>query len=146
MNLQEQAIVRLLLNEMAFEGAMRHFHEQQPDLPMELFERLQAIGIPQKYDGAIENYRYVDIQFDPTHSVFENCYLHLRVIRNNIIHANKAFRPDPPKRLADLLAWSDELIGAVYNTNSAFADRARDIKAVLKIRVLLKIGPPEAKG
>lgn len=133
MNEQEAQIVRLLLNEMAFEGATRHFHESPPDIDASLFHELDRIGIPAMYDGKIEDYRYEVIKFDEDKSVFENCYKYLRVIRNNIIHANKAFRPDPPERLSDLLNWSDKLIGAVYEKNSSFADRATEIKAVLGI-------------
>jgi|GEM_PF-3237473 len=133
MNKQEFQLVRLLLNEMAFEGAMTHFSEPPPDIAIEIFCKLERIGIPLRYDGTIEDYRYADIRFDDDTSVFENCYRYLRIIRNNIIHANKAFRPDPPDRLADLLNWSDELIDAVYSTGSSFAGRAREIKAVLQI-------------
>lgn len=134
MNEQERKIVRLLLNEMAFEGAMRHFGEAPPDLPREIFTALEQIGIPSKYDGAIEAYRYETVEFDPERSVFENCYRHMRTIRNNIIHANKAYRPDPPERLTDLLDWSENLIDSVYRTGSDFADRAQEIKDVLKIK------------
>jgi hypothetical protein len=118
---------------MAFEGAMRHFGEHPPDVDIELFHKLVRIGIPLKYDRNIENYRYAEIEFDESRSIFENCYRYLRVIRNNIIHANKAFRPDPPERLSDLLNWSDELIDTVFSTDSSFADRAREIKAALHI-------------
>jgi hypothetical protein len=133
MNDQEKQIVRLLLNEMAFEGAIRHFGEAPPDIPRELFERLETMGFPQMFDGRIGNYGYEKMAFDARLSVFENCYKFLRIIRNNIIHANKAARPDTPKRLGDLLAWSDAFIGAVYSTNSDFARRAQEIKAVLRI-------------
>ena len=133
MNQQEQKIVRLLLNEMAFEGAMRHFRETPPALPRAVFEELEKIGIPARYDGAIEDYRYEEIAFDPGKSVFENCYAHLRTIRNNIIHANKAFRPDPPDRLGDLLDWAGNFIESVYETGSDFASCAREIKAALRI-------------
>ena len=46
MNSQEQKIVTLVLNEMAFEGPMKHFGEAPPKLSKELFEELKAIGIP----------------------------------------------------------------------------------------------------
>ncbi|WP_282611011.1 hypothetical protein [Pelagibius sp. Alg239-R121] len=133
MNEQEKQIVRLLLNEMAFEGAKRHFHEPPPDIDIELFRKLERIGVPLMYDGQIEDYRYAEIEFDEQWSVFENCYRYLRIIRNNIIHANKAFRPDPSQRLSDLLSWSDELIDTVYATDSDFSARAQEIKAVLSI-------------
>jgi len=133
MNEQEKQIIRLLLNEMAFEGAMKHFNEVPPDILRDIFDELEAIGIPEKYDGQIENYRYEEIAFDPGKSAFENCYIHLRTIRNNIIHANKAFRPDPPERLSDLLNWSDRFIKRVYGADCNFSRRAREIKAVLKI-------------
>jgi hypothetical protein len=133
MNQQEQKIIRLLLNEMAFEGAIQHFHEESPELSIKLFEDLKVIGIPGRYDGSIEDYRYVDIEFDKGKSVFENCYRQLRTIRNNIIHANKAYRPDAPERLNELLDWADAFIHSVYQTNSALAKRAQEIKGVLKI-------------
>jgi hypothetical protein len=66
-------------------------------------------------------------------SIFENCYRHLRTIRNNIIHANKAYRPDPPGRLSDLLNWSDRFIESVCSADCDFSKRAREIKDVLKI-------------
>jgi len=130
-NQQEKKIVHLLLNEMAFEGAMRHFRETPPALPRAVFEELEKIGIPARYDGAIEDYRYEEIAFDPGKSVFENCYAHLRTIRNNIIHANEAFRPDPPERLGELLDWAGKFIDSVYGTDSDFASRACEIKAAL---------------
>ena len=64
MNEQETQIIRLLLNEMAFEGAMKHFREIPPDIPKDIFELLEAIEIPKKYDGRIEDYRYEEIAFD----------------------------------------------------------------------------------
>lgn len=131
---QERKIVRLLINEMAFEGAMQHFGEAPPDLPIEMFHSLERIGIPAQYNGEFESYRYVEVKFDPERSVFENCYRHLRTIRNNIIHANKAYLPDPPERLIELLDWSESFIELVYESDSALADRAREIKAMLKIK------------
>ena len=133
MNRQEHKIISLVLNEMAFEGAIKHFHEAPPNLPIKLFEDLEAIVIPGRYDGKIEDYRYVDIEFDHGKSVFENCYRQLRTIRNNIAHANKAYRPDPPERLNDLLDWADGFIRNVYQTNSGLAKRAKEIKAALRI-------------
>jgi hypothetical protein len=133
MNEQEQKIIGLVLNEMAFEGAIKHFHEAPPDLPDKLFEDLKAIGIPSRYDGNIGDYCYVDIEFDNGKSVFENCYRQLRTIRNNIIHANKAFRPDSPERLNDLLDWAHRFIDSVYQSNSALAKRAEAIKTTLRI-------------
>lgn len=133
MNEQEEQIIRLLLNEMAFEGAAKLFRELPPDINIELFHHLERIGIPLKYDGEIENYRYEVVKFDEHISVFENCYKYLRVIRNNIIHANKAYRPDPSERLSDLLNWSDSLIESVYQTDSDFAKRACEIKSILRI-------------
>jgi hypothetical protein len=133
MNQQEHKIISLVLNEMAFEGAIKHFHEAPPDLSHELFEELKAIGIPGRYDGKIEDYCHVDIEFDDGKSVFENCYRQLRTIRNNIIHANKAFRPDPTERLNDLLDRAQRFICSVYQSNSPFAKRAMEIKATLRI-------------
>tara|TARA_R110000737_G_scaffold173872_1_gene199373 strand:- start:3920 stop:4330 length:411 start_codon:yes stop_codon:yes gene_type:complete len=133
MNQQEYKIISLVLNEMAFEGAIEHFNEVPPDLSRKLFDDLKAIGIPGRYDGNIEDYRYVDIEFDNEKSVFENCYRQLRTIRNNIIHANKAYRPDPPERLNDLLDWAQIFIQSVNQSNSALATRAKEIKATLRI-------------
>jgi hypothetical protein len=76
---------------------------------------------------------YADIEFDETHSVFDNCYRYLRIIRNNIIHANKAFRPDTPERLSELLSCSEELFLAVYAADCPLSERAKEIKAVLRI-------------
>lgn len=73
MKQQEHNIISLVLNEMAFEGAIKHFQEVPPDLPRELFEELKGIGIPGRYDVSIEDYRYVAIEFDHEKSVFENC-------------------------------------------------------------------------
>lgn len=126
-NQQEQKIVSLILNEMAFEGAMKHFDEAPPDLPIALFDELKSVGIPNRYDGNIGDYSYVDIEFDEGKSVFENCYRHLRTIRNNIVHANKAFRPDPPERLNELLDWADGFIQSVYKTDMPLAARATEI-------------------
>ena len=133
MNEQERKIISLVLNEMAFEGAIKHFNEAPPALPVKLFDDLKAIGIPGRYDGKIEGYRYVDIEFDNRKSVFENCYRQLRTIRNNIIHANKAYRPDSPERLNDLLDWAQRFIHSVNQSNSALATRAKQIKDTLRI-------------
>ncbi|WP_188484134.1 hypothetical protein [Marivita lacus] len=133
MHEQEHKIISLVLNEMAFEGAIKHFHEAPPDVPRNLFEDLKAIGIPGRYDGKIQGYRYVDIEFDDEKSVFENCYRELRTIRNNIVHANKAYRPDPSERLNDLLDWAQGFIHSVYQTNSRLAERAKEIKVTLGI-------------
>lgn len=131
---QENQIIRLLLNELAFEGAIRHFSEAPPELDRELFDSICKLGIPQRYNGDKKAYDYVDIQFYENTSVFKNCYRCMRTIRNNIIHANKAFMPDPPERLNDLLAWTDTFINAVYATESSFSDRATQIKQILRIR------------
>lgn len=133
MNRQEQKIISILLNEMAFEGAIKHFGEAPPELPIRIFEDLKGIGIPGSYDGNIEDFRYINIEFDEDKSVFENCYRQLRTIRNNIIHANKAYRPDPPERLNELLDWAEDFIQGVYQTNSALAKRAEEIKEALRI-------------
>lgn len=133
MNQQEHKIIFLVLNEMAIEGAIKHFHEAPPDLPEKLLDDLKTIGIPGRYDFNIEDYRHVDIEFDTGKSVFENCYKQLRTIRNNIVHANKAYRPDPPERLNDLLDWAQEFIHSVYRSNSPLAKRAMEIKGVLRI-------------
>lgn len=133
MDRQEAQIIRLLLNEMAFEGASKHFQEEFPDIDIGLFADLERVGAPQKYQENNDSYRNEGIEFDKNACVFENCYRYLRVIRNNIIHANKAYQPDSPGRLTDLLDWSDKFIAAVYSTGSPFAERARQIKSTLRI-------------
>ena len=133
MNEQEKKIVRLLLNEMAFEGALRHFNEPSPNVPVGLYAELQQIGVPGRYDGSRETYVFEDLGYDENKSPFENCYIGLRRIRNNIIHANKAFKPDPPERLANLLSWADKFITVVYATNASFAARATEIKVALRV-------------
>lgn len=75
----------------------------------------------------------MDIEFDEAKSVFENCYRQLRIIRNNIVHANKAYRTDPPERLNEQLDWAEGFIQSVYRTDSALATRAQEIKDVLGI-------------
>ena len=126
-------IVGLLLNEMAFEGAAKHFHEEPPKIPQTLLFQIEEIGIPERYDGNTESYQYAHVTFSPHATVFEKCYKYLRTVRNNIIHANKAYKPDTPERLQDLLVWAHEFIAAVYETESPFAQRAREIKAVMRI-------------
>lgn len=133
MNEREYSIIRLLINEMAFEGAMKHFREAPPVLPRSLFNDIEEIGFPERYDGVVENYVHEDVVYDPKKSVFENCYRCLRVIRNNIMHANKAFLPDTPERLDDLLGWACRLIDAVQATECGFTCRVREIKLVLGI-------------
>ena len=44
MNSQEQKIVTLVLNEMAFEGAMKHFGEAPPELSKELCPSSYKVG------------------------------------------------------------------------------------------------------
>ncbi|MEH6647731.1 hypothetical protein [Sulfitobacter sp.] len=74
MNEQEMKIANLLFNELAFEGATKHFGERPPDLDMDLFEQIRRLGIPLKYNGHIEAYDEAIIEFDENRSVFENCY------------------------------------------------------------------------
>jgi hypothetical protein len=133
MNEQERKIIKLLLNEMAFEGAATHFGELPPDVPAALYAAIERIEIPQRYDGNTESYRYVEIEFRPGTSVYEKCYAYLRIIRNNIVHANKAYRPDTPQRLTELLDWAETFIDTVNATGSPFARRAREIKQTMKI-------------
>lgn len=130
---QERKIIKLLLNEMAFEGATNHFEEPPPDVSERLFVEIKRIEIPQKYDGNTESYRYVEVNFDRGTSVYAKCYTYLRIIRNNIIHANKAYRPDTPERLEDLLDWAERFIDFVYETESPFSERAQEIKRTMKI-------------
>ena len=133
MNEQERLIVGLLLNEMAFEGAVEHFGEAPPDIPETLLTQIGEIGVPQKYDRNSGSYQDVPVEIGPDATMYEQCYAHLRTIRNNIIHANKAFEPDTPERLTDLLVWADRFITAVYETDSSFAQRAKQIKDVMRI-------------
>ena len=48
MNEQERKIIKLLLNEMAFEGAAKHFSEPPPDVSDQLFVEIKRIEIPKK--------------------------------------------------------------------------------------------------
>ena len=130
---QERLIIRLLLNEMAFEGAVEHFDEDTPDIPEYLLTQIQDIGVPQKYDQNLVMYRDKTVKAEVNATVFEKCYAHLRTVRNNIIHANKAYKPDTPERLIDLLEWADRFITAVYETDSSFAGRAMQIKREMQI-------------
>ena len=130
---QERKIVKLLLNEMAFEGAMKHFDEPVPDIPSELLEEIKGIDIPKRYDGNTESYENVAMEFPNDWGVFDCCYKCLRIIRNNIVHANKAYRPDTPKRLTELLNWSEAFIDAVYANDTPFSQRAAEIKIAMKI-------------
>ena len=41
MNEQERKIIKLLLNEMAFEGAINHFEEPPPDVSEQLFVEIK---------------------------------------------------------------------------------------------------------
>ncbi|MEW7996284.1 MAG: hypothetical protein AB2825_17820 [Candidatus Thiodiazotropha endolucinida] len=133
MNDQERKIISLLLNEMAFEGATKHFREQPPEIPVDLLEEIERIQIPKKYNGKTESYQYVRITFADDKTVYERCYTFLRIIRNNIIHANKAYQPDTPERLGDLLDWAERFIASVYETNSSFSKRAEEIKMTMNI-------------
>lgn len=133
MNEQERKIIKLLLNEMAFEGALKHFNVPPPDLPEALYDEIVAIEIPKKYDGNTESYIYAQPNLPAEMSAYEKCYKYLRLIRNNIIHANKAYRPDTPDRLTELLDWAEKFIEAVYETDSDFAQCAREIKATMQI-------------
>lgn len=133
MNEQERKIIKLLLNEMAFEGAMKHFNVPHPVIADALLEEIQNIEIPKRYDGTYENYEYETLEFPENWSVFQRCYKCLRIVRNNIIHANKAAKPDTPERLTDLLDWCESFIRAVYETDSQFARQAKAIKEVMQI-------------
>lgn len=130
---QERKNVKLLLNEMAFEGAMKHFNAPHPEIADALFEKIEGIEIPKRYDGNYEIYEYEHFEFPEDWSAFQRCYKCLRIIRNNIVHANKAYKPDTPERLGDLLNWADEFIDAIYATDTAFAQCAAEIKNVMKI-------------
>ncbi len=133
MNEQERLIIGLLINEMAFEGADKHFGEDHPEIPETLLAQIEEIGVPQKYDRHSESYQDMPVESDPDATIYEQCYAHLRTVRNNIIHANKAYAPDTPERLTDLLEWADRFITTVYETDSSLAWRAQQIKNVMQI-------------
>lgn len=119
---------------MAFEGASEHFREPHPEISRQLFTEIEHIGVPMKYVIKKRIYNdHPDIVYDENKSVYDNCYNCLRLIRNNIMHANKAYRPDTPERLTDLLDWAERFIDAVYETQSSFSERAHEIKRTMNI-------------
>ncbi len=133
MNNQEVQIIKLLLNEMAFEGVQKHYGIESPDIDKKLWDELNKIGAPLKYDRGAKKYRYDEIEYNSEDTVFENCYKYLRIIRNNIIHANKAIEPDSPERMAELLTWSKNFIDTANETDSDFSQKVREIKEIMKI-------------
>ncbi len=54
------------------------------------------------------------IEFENEKLVFENCYRQFRTIKNNIVHANKAYRPDSPERLNELLDGTQGVVNNVH--------------------------------
>ena len=133
MNERELKLFKILANEMAFEGATKHFQCPEPDIDIGIFQRLNEIGYPQKYSGEFENYVDVEINYSADKSEYQNCYLALRLIRNNIIHANKVILPDTTERIENLLDWSIQFIDAVNATESQFADMVNQIKSKMGI-------------
>ena len=122
---QERQIINLLLNEMAFEGAKCHYNEILPHIDINLDDELQNIGgAPKVYSKARRRYEDKEVN---------NWYEFLRIIRNNVIHANKAVNQNEPARLSSLLELSDRVIEAVNRTDSPFAKRANEIKSALQI-------------
>ena len=134
MEKQERQIIRLLLNEMAFEGATRLFDQEPPEIEKEIFDELEKIGVPLQFYRHENQYKPAQNEFGSEDNVYSKCYGYMRIIRNNIIHANKAFKPDSPERLSSLLDWSDKFIDAVYKSDSAFSNTAIEIKDKLKIK------------
>jgi len=129
---QEFLIVKVLLNHMAFEGAREHFRQPFPDVPESILDELAAIGAPEVFRGS-EYTSSPDFLISNV-TVFEKCFCGLSIIRNNLIHANKARQPDRPERLSELLAWAERFIDAVYIGESPFASCAQDIKDTLGIK------------
>jgi hypothetical protein len=60
---QERKIIKLLLNNMAFEGAKEHFEAPPPEVSKALFTQIEKIKIPQRYNRNEGMYTYVSVDF-----------------------------------------------------------------------------------
>jgi hypothetical protein len=133
-NAREEKIISLFINYLALEGAQMHFDAPIPD--ENLFEDIRIeiqAKPPQIWDKSINDYKD-----DPNTRAYTNNFKYswycLKLIRNNLFHANKAMKPDTPERLDFLLNWSDKFIKKIYRTDCELAKRAKEIKSILQIQ------------
>lgn len=135
-NDMQDKIVFFLLNYLALEGAKEHFGKVLPpdnEAINKLYNRLKGIGFPGEWDDAQRCFDYTGVA-NKGKSDVERCWNALRIIRNNLFHANKAVIPDTPERLYDLLDWAKRFIEALMQDND-LGGQAKDIKYLLNIRV-----------
>ena len=129
-------IVFFLLNYLALEGAKEHFGKALPpdnEAINKLYKRLKEIGFPGEWDNAQRCFDYTGVGNTGASNV-ERCWNALRIIRNNLFHANKAVIRDDPDRLNNLLDWSRLFIEELMN-DAALGSQAREIKSTLYILV-----------
>jgi len=132
---RKDRIVYLLLNYIALEGALTHFNEKLPkdnNCFDSLYREIEEKGFPEKWDKAQDMYVSTneDINGDTNCKLCWSC---LKLIRNNLFHANKARKPDTPKRLDFLLDWSYRYIDNILSGNYSVSIKAKEIKDILEI-------------
>lgn len=125
----------LLLNYLAMEGARNHFGVGlPPDSPKieALYDKISEMGFPGEWDFDQKIYDYTGNAIKGS-TQCERCWNALRIIRNNIFHANKAARPDTPERLQALLDWSMAFTAELLSENSKLGLKTKEIKQTLNI-------------
>lgn len=130
---QEQKIVFILINYMALEGALEHFGAERPSA--DCFDTLK-LTIKEQRPQYWNKYQYEDnARITDDLDAFEYSWRCLTGIRNNLFHANKANKPDPQERLNFLLDWSVDFINVIYEKGGDLAQKSKQIKDILQIKL-----------
>lgn len=132
MNTREEQICTLLLNQTAYEGAHKLNNEHYPAVAECHVDNLRRIEPPRQFDKSKKEYKD-STPFNDDASNEENCFKCLAKIRDNIIHANKAFDPDSHVRIQSLLDWACDFIDHVNSLDCEFTHKAKSIKSALEI-------------
>jgi hypothetical protein len=134
-NITKDKIVFFLLNYLALEGAREHFGEQLPDDNAEIekhYAQIKELTFPGAWDAIQQIYDYTGLEITGD-TKCEKCWNCLRVIRNNLFHANKAVLPDTIERLDALLDWSKSFIGELLKADHGIGRQAQEIKLIMRI-------------
>lgn len=130
----EDKIIFFVLNYVAISGAQESFRIALPkdNAPINKFYAdIEKIGFPQEWDGNNQKYRSVQMAGNTN---CEKCWSCLRLIRNNLFHGNKAFKPDANERLEELLNWSVSFMTELLKADYDIGKKANEIKNVLGIK------------
>ena len=132
---QKEKIVSFIIDFIALEGAKEHFGAELPATNQnieKLYQKILVIGFPGEWDETQYIYDYTGAHI-PSGTHTEMCWHCLKTIRNNLFHANKAKRPDIPKRLTELLDLSNSFMKELNKGENEIGQHAKAIREKLQI-------------